>query len=110
VLAAPLCVTHSGLLLGLFASADTDTHAAFCAEPEKVTPPTVEMPAAGTEVGSSDTVCVQVKEPCMHSAVGFNQGHSCMLSCPSSCNCVGACCPVLRTTRQAGKRTSAVSS
>lgn len=37
--------THSGLLLGLEAWAETARHAAFCAAPLNFTPPTEEMPA-----------------------------------------------------------------
>jgi hypothetical protein len=49
VLKAALPVTHSGLLLGLLACADTDMQAAFSAAPLNFTPPTVEMPAAGQQ-------------------------------------------------------------
>lgn len=44
---AVLSCTHSGLLLGLLACADTARHAAFSAAPLNFTPTTVEIPAAG---------------------------------------------------------------
>lgn len=52
--------THSGLPEGLLACASTLRHVAFSAAPENLTPPTVEMPAAGGHTTGHTTTGLQL--------------------------------------------------